>query len=292
MKNYIFLLWYLTCRYVLIVLPDNLFFQLTSCITHLRLGFRFYFLNLKNPAGFNEKLNYFKTLPVNDTATMLADKVLVRDHIKNMIGKKYLVPSLGIYKNAKEIDFEKLPQSFILKTNHGSGWNIICRNKSTFKKKRAIKLLNRWLGFNAYYLSREKQYKQIKPLIICEELLEFEIYDYKFFCFSGKAEFIQVDIDRFTNHKRAFYNLRWQKLPFSIRYEISEKNLVKPAQLEEMERVAAILSKNFLFCRIDLYIHNNQVYFGEITLIPGGGNEPFLPQEYDKKIGELIDIKQ
>ncbi len=223
---------------------------------------------------------------------MLADKVLVRDHIKNMIGEKYLIPSLGIYKNAKEIDFEKLPQRFILKTNHGSGWNIICRNKSTFKKKRAIKLLNRWLGFNAYYLSREKQYKIIKPLIICEELLEFEIYDYKFFCFGGKAEFIQVDIDRFTNHKRAFYNLQWQKLPFSIRYEISEKNLAKPTQLEEMERVAAILSKNFQFCRIDLYIHNNQVYFGEITLIPGGGNEPFLPQEYDKKIGELIAIKQ
>ena len=178
MKNFIFLLWYLTCRYVLIILPDNLFFQLTSCITHLRLGFSFSLLNLKDPSTFNEKLNYLKSQPLRDLSTVLADKVLARDEIKKTIGEKYLVPSFGIYKNANEIEFEKLPQSFILKTNHGSGWNIICRDKRTFDQNRAVKLLNRWLGFNAYYLSREKQYKNIRPLIICEELLEFEIYEF------------------------------------------------------------------------------------------------------------------
>lgn len=292
MKNFIFLLWYLACRYLLILLPDRFFFQLTSYLTHVRLGFRFHFLDFDNPTTFNEKLNYLKGLPLNDTYTMLADKVLVRDHIKKTIGDKYLVPCLGIYKNANEIDFDKLPQSFILKTNHGSGWNIICRDKNTFDTRKAKRLLNRWLGFNAYYLSREKQYRNIRPLIICEELLKFEIYDYKFFCFNGKPEFLQVDIDRFSNHKRAFYNLEWQMLPFSIRYAISEKDVLKPPQLDEMKDVACMLSKNLLFCRVDLYIHDQKVYFGEVTLIPGGGNEPFLPQEYDEKIGSLINIPQ
>lgn len=256
----------------------------------MRLGFKFSFLNLANPRSFNEKLNYLKSLPLNDEHTMLADKVLVRDHIIKKIGEKYLVPILGVYVHPEEIDFDKLPDSFILKTNHGSGWNLICKDKKAFDKKRAIKLFRRWLSFNAYYLSREKQYKNIKPLILCEQLLEYEIYDYKFFCFRGEPEFVQVDIDRFSNHKRAFFNLKWEKLTFSIRYAISEKDIPKPLQLEEMVKIASALSKDLVFSRIDLYVHNDQVFFGEITLIPGGGNEPFLPMEYDFKIGKLITL--
>jgi len=256
----------------------------------MRLGFKFSFLNLNDPKTFNEKLNYFKSLPLNDEQTMLADKVLVRDYIKKTVGEKYLVPVLGIYAQPEDIVFEELPGSFILKTNHGSGWNIICRDKSSFDKKRAVRLFKRWLSFNAYYLSREKQYKNIKPLILCEQLLEYEIYDYKFFCFDGNPTFVQVDIDRFTDHKRAFFDMDWNKLPFSIRYSISEKNIPVPAQLGEMISVAASLSKNLVFCRVDLYIHHDKVYFGEITFIPGGGNEPFSSQNYDKKIGDYIKI--
>ena len=275
---------------MLIILPDKLFFQLTSWVTHVRLGFKFSFLNLAHPQTFNEKLNYFKSLPLDDKHTMLADKVLVRDYITKKIGEKYLVPALGVYLAAEEINFEELPASFILKTNHGSGWNLICRDKLTFDKERAIKLFKRWLSFNAYYLSREKQYKNIKPLILCEELLEYEIYDFKFFCFEGEPTFVQIDIDRFSNHKRMFFDMQWRKLPFSIRYEISDKTILAPDQLGEMISVATALSSDLEFCRVDLYIHHNQVYFGEITLIPGGGNEPFNPQEYDKEIGKYIKI--
>ncbi len=290
MKNFIFLVWYFTCRHIFILIPDRAFFQFTSWITHVRLGFKFSFLKLNNPQTFNEKLNYFKSLPLNDEHTMLADKVLVRDYIKDTIGEKYLVPVLGIYGKPEDINFDNLPVSFILKTNHGSGWNLICKDKSSFNIKRSNKLFRRWLSFNAYYLSREKQYKNIKPLILCEELLEYEIYDYKFFCFNGKPEFVQVDIDRFSNHKRAFFDMEWQKQPFSIRYEISEKNVSRPPELEEMVSVATTLSKNLVFCRVDLYVHHNQVYFGEITLVPGGGNEPFSPQGYDKEFGKYIKI--
>jgi hypothetical protein len=221
---------------------------------------------------------------------MLADKVLVRPFVANAIGEKYLVPCLGVYKSVDEIDFDALPNRFILKTNHGSGWNMICKDKNTFDRKKAARLFKRWLWFNAYYLSREKQYKNIKPLIICEALLEYEIYDYKFFCFNGSPNFLQVDIDRFSDHKRAFYDMEWNKLPFSIRYDISGKILPKPEQFDEMKSIAAKLSTGLLFSRIDLYIHHNQVFFGEITLIPGGGNEPFVPYEYDKILAKNFSL--
>lgn len=288
MKNFLFLTWYYACRYIFILIPDKIFFQFTSWVTHVRLGFKFRFLNLYKPQTFNEKLNYFKLMPLNSFHTMLADKVLVREYIANRIGEDYLVPAFGVYASPSQIIYEKLPDSFILKTNHGSGWNMICRNQSTFDKEKATKLFNRWLSFNAYYLSREKQYKNIKPLILCEQLLEYDIYDYKFFCFEGEPKFVQVDIDRFTNHKRAFFDMNWKQLPFSIRYEISEKKVLPPDQLAEMIEVAKILSSDINFCRIDLYIHHNKVYFGEITLIPGGGNEPFNPQEYDQEVGKYI----
>ncbi|MEO7961520.1 MAG: ATP-grasp fold amidoligase family protein, partial [Ginsengibacter sp.] len=250
----------------------------------------YYFLDLKNPKTFNEKLNYLKSLPLKDAHTLLADKYLVREYIRESIGEKYLVPLLGVYDTPNDILLEKLPQSFILKTNHGSGWNYICKNKATYDKKKVDRLFQKWLSYNAYYLSREKQYKNIPPLIICEQLLEFDIYDYKFFCFNGEPDFVQVDIDRFTNHTRAFYNLSWGKLPFSIRYKISQKDIRRPAQLDEMISIARTLSKNLSFSRIDLYIHKNQVYFGEITLIPGGGNEPFVPVEYDLEVGKLLEL--
>ncbi len=290
MKDFIFQVWYFLCRYIFIILTDTVFFQLVSWITHRRLGVTFSLLNIKDSRSFNEKLNYLKTLPFNEQHTILADKVLVRDFVKDTIGEQYLVPCLGVFKTAEEIDFDLLPNRFILKTNHGSGWNIICRDKTSFDKKRAIRLFKRWLSFNAYYLSREKQYKNIKPLIICEELLEYEIYDYKFFCFNGQPDFVQVDIDRFSNHKRAFFDMDWQQQPFSIRYAISEKEIPPPAQLAEMKTIAAQLSKGLVFARIDLYVHHGQVYFGEITLIPGGGNEPFVPIEYDVIIGKKLEI--
>ncbi len=292
MKHSFFLIWYFACRYIFIIIPDKLFFQFISWVTHIRLGYKFSFLKLSSPQTFNEKLNYLKLLPLNHTYSILADKFLVRDYVKKTIGEKYLIPLLGVYEYAQQINFDSLPDSFILKTNHGSGWNIICREKSTLDKKKAIKLLKRWLSFNAYYLSREKQYKNIKPLVICEQLLEYELYDYKFFCFNGRPEFLQIDIDRFSNHRRAFFDMEWRKLPFSIRYKISEKNIPKPIQLQEMISVATMLSKGIIFCRVDMYVHRNQIYFGEMTFIPGGGNEPFSPPEYDKVVGNYLSIYQ
>ena len=282
--------WYFLSKYLFIHLPDTFYFQFMFCVTNLRLGYRPYFLNLSNPKSFNEKINWLKLHHRFESGPILADKIAVRDFVKNKIGENYLIPLIETYENANKINFEKLPDSFALKTNHGSGWNIICKNKSELNREESVKKMNKWLGLNSYYLSHEWQYKLIKPQLICEELLEFEINDYKFFCFDGEPKFIQVDIDRFSNHTRSFYNLEWEKQPFGINYPLGQKQIDKPEKLVEMLSVSRKLSKNLKFARIDLYEHNNKVYFGEITLHPGGGFEPFLMKQQDLFMGQYINL--
>ncbi len=281
-------LWYWLCRYLLIIIPDKAFCFIISYLTFKRLGFKYYKYNLNNPTSFNEILSSIKISKKNEIYSKYADKFLVREYVAESIGEKYLVNLLGVYKNSSEIDFEALPMQFALKTNHGSGWNVICKDKLTLNFGDTRKILNQWLGYNAFYLSREYQYKNIEPLIICEELLKFDIYDYKFFCFNGNPEIVQLDIDRYTNHKRAFYNMNWVKQDFSIRYEISEKLIEKPIQFDEMKEVCRMLSKPFNFVRVDLYLHKERIYFGELTFFPGGGNEPFNPVEYDFEFGKYF----
>jgi len=280
--------WYFLSKHLFIYLSDKFYFQFMFMVTNLRLGFKPYLLNLSNPKSFNEKINWLKLYHRFENGPMLADKIAVRDFVKNQIGENYLIPLIETYENANEINFDNLPDSFALKTNHGSGWNIICKNKSELNREESVKKMNKWMGLNSYYLSHEWQYKFIKPQLICEELLEFEINDYKFFCFDGEPKFIQVDIDRFSNHTRSFYNLEWEKQTFGINYPISQKQIDKPAKLEEMVSISRKLSRDLKFARIDLYEHNNQVYFGEITLHPGGGFEPFLTNQQDLFMGQYI----
>jgi len=282
--------WYLLCRYVFIIIPDRLFVQITAFITYSRLGFPYRAYDLSNPASFNEKITKLKINPDNVDLCIYADKIEVREYVRNEIGEKYLVPLLGIYKSADEINFYSLPEKFVLKTNHGSGWNIICEDKNKLDFDKTRRTLAKWLHYNAFYLSREYQYKQIKPAIICEEMIGFNIYDYKFFCFYGEPKIVQVDVDRFTKHKRAFFDMQWEKQDFSIRYSVSEKNIDKPIQFTQMIEICRKLSSPFPFVRVDLYSHNSRVYFGELTFFPGGGNEPFNPVEADYSFGELLDL--
>lgn len=282
--------WYFVCRYIFVIVPDKYFVQLTAFVTYLRLGFSFSRYDLKNPVSFNEKLTVLKLNPLNKSLSVYADKISVRDYVKKKIGDDYLIPLIKVYTNAHEIDFDKLPESFVLKTNHGSGWNIICENKKSLDYNYARKKLDKWLKYNAFYLTREYQYKPIIPAIICEEFIGKNIYDYKFFCFNGEPQIVQVDIDRFTDHKRVFFDMNWEKKNFSIRYSISEKLINKPDKFDEMKDISRKLSAPFKFVRVDLYYHNSQVYFGELTFFPGGGNEPFNPVEYDYEIGRLLKI--
>ncbi len=290
MQEFIRSFWYFLCRYIFIVLPDRVFMQILWFVNCKRLGYEWYWLNLNNPRSFNERLNYLKLNYKFPEGPMLADKVAVRKYIEDNIGSEYLVPSLGSSRNPDLISFDELPESFVIKANHGSGWNIICKNKSDLDWEQAKNSLKKWLSMNEWYLSREWQYKPIIPELLIEEMLEYDIYDYKFFCTYGDIHYIQVDIDRFSGHKRNFYDCDWNLQNFGINYPISERDITRPAQFDLMLNIAQKLSTELKFARIDLYEHHGKVYFGEITLFPGGGAEPFLSKGSDFKVGELIKI--
>lgn len=282
--------WYFLCTNFLKYIPDAAFVRLMVFINFLRIGYKPYWLNLKEPRTFNEKLNWLKLNKNYENKFFLADKYLVREYVKNTIGEQYLIELIGVFNNAEEINIEKLPNSFALKTNHGSGWNFICQNKHDAQIKKKIEKLNYWLGINAYFLSRERQYKNIKPLLICEHLLGYNIQDYKIFCANGQPFMIQVDDSRFTHHKRTLFDLKWNRIDIGIRYEIIDKEIERPIALDEMLLLSKKLSQLLDFCRVDLYYHEGRIYFGEITFHPGGGMEPFHSYEDDLKMGEYISI--
>lgn len=251
-------------------------------------------LNLKTPKSFNEKTIWLKMNYSVPNGDILADKILVKNYVKNIIGEEYVIPNIAVYESVENIDFQKLPNSFVLKANHGSGWNIICNDKSNLNIRKTKKILNNWLQTNYYYISKEHQYRYIQPKIFSENYIyntpENPLIDYKIFCFNGKPKLVQVDLDRFTNHTRNFYDLNWEIIPFTTLYPLGKKVLPKPVCLNEMIEVASKLSQGLLFSRIDLYLHQNKIFFGEITLLHGGGFEPFIPKKYDNILGEYIEM--
>ena len=276
------------------LLPDKLFTLADFLYLHIKGNGNIYFPNIKIPKTFNEKMLFskfnFKEFPIPN----FADKILVREYVEKLIGIKYLVPVLGVYEDAKQIDFKELPSKFVMKTNHGSGWNIICMNKNQFNIDEAKNKLNYWLSLNYYNVGREWQYKFIKPKILVEDFLSnvdgSPITDYKLFCFDGKPQFIQVDLDRFTNHRRQFYDLNWNLQEFTTLFKRESIPLSKPNNLKEMIEIAKKLSVGFAFVRVDLYNDGERLFFGEFTLHHGGGCEPFIPAKFDRKLGELLKI--
>ena len=261
-----------------------------------------YKLNLENPQTLNEKIQWLKLNYRTNLHTLCADKLAVRDYVKEKIGEKHLVPLVYFTNKLKELTLNKLPDyPVIIKTNHDSGGTIIVKDKQTFNiKNNKLKI---HLKQNYYISSKEWQYKKIKPSILIEKLLIDEHgnipMDYKFHCFLGKVEVIQVDIDRLTTHRRNFYDKQWNLLPFMwvkkyktklIETSTSNKVIPKPKTLEEMIDIAEKLSSPFYYVRIDLYLVGTQIYFGEITFHHGGGFEIIYPQEFDKILGDKLKL--
>jgi len=259
---------------------------------HLKNGQVPKILDLRSPKTFTEKIIWLKMNQHYNFAGLFADKIRVKDYVADKIGAHYIIPTLGTYETASEIDFAALPESFILKANHGSGWNIICLDKSKCDWEITRSKLEYWLSTNYYDLGKEYQYRDIKPKLLWEELLEntpdTPLIDYKIHCFSGNPTFIQVDLDRFTKHTRNFYDLDWNLVPFTTLYPLGKRLIPRPAALSEMLDIAQQLSENLKCVRIDLYFHKDKVYFSEITFHHGGGFEPFFPSEYDHMLGDLI----
>lgn len=256
-----------------------------------KLGFP---INLKNPKSFNEKLNWMKLYDRDPLYTLIVDKYLVRAFVAEKIGEQYLVKLLEVYDSPEEIDWESLPQKFVLKVNNGCKFNILCKDKSRLDTLTAVKKMHTWLNDNGYYHAREWPYRDVKTRIICEEYLEGDpewgLLDYKFFCFNGEPMYVAVDFDRFTNHTQFFYDMDWQRQLFVQGLPTPDRDAPKPRNFDEMVVLARTLSQGFPFLRVDLYNFDDRIYFGELTLHPAADFKMITPEQYEWQLGEMVTL--
>ncbi len=253
-------------------------------------------LNLNNPQTFNEKLQWLKLNDRKDIYTTMVDKYEVKKYVSDVIGEKYIIPTLGIYNSFDEIDFEKLPNKFVVKCTHDSGSTIICKDKKKFDIKKAKKKINKALKYNYYYAGREWPYKNVKPRIIIEEYIEDEelkdLRDYKFFCFNGKVNLFKVDFNRFLEHRANYYDKNLKLLEFGeeVCPPDFEKKIEIPKDIMKMILLAEKLANGTKFVRIDFYYTNKKIYFGEMTFYPASGFGKFIPDSWDERLGEMINL--
>ncbi len=255
-----------------------------------------YPLNLNKPRTFNEKIQWLKLYDRNSLYTKLVDKYEAKKYISEKIGKKYVIPTLGIYDSFDEINFEQLPEQFVLKCTHDSGSIAICRSKAEFDKNEARKILEKGMKKNFYWIGREWPYKNVKPRIIAEQFLkEMDkegLIDYKLLCMNGKVKMSFTCSNRFDSSGLCvnFYDREWNPMPFERHYSRRAREIEKPFKYEMMVELAEKLSVGITFVRIDFYYIQEKVYVGELTFYPGNGMEEFTPEEWDYRLGELIQL--
>ena len=259
-----------------------------------RMGYK---LDLDNPKTFNEKIQWLKLNYRDPLMTKCADKVGVREYVKEKIGEEYLVPIIGIYNSVDEIDFDSLPNQFVAKVNWGSGQNIIVKDKSKLDVEDAKNKLSEWMKpeSNHYYMGLEWAYKDIEPKIIIEEYLEQldgDLYDYKFYNFNNAVEFVLIVSDRFNNKYCDFYDTIFNRLPFRWTSNPSPKGIKYPDKFEKMIFLSKKLSEKFPFVRVDFYDTGEKLYIGELTFYPGNGTDQFEPIEWDYKFGEKLILRK
>ena len=252
-------------------------------------------LDLDNPKTFNEKIQWLKLFDSTPKKTLLADKYLVKNYIKDTIGKKYVIPLLKVWNSYNEINFNSLPNKFILKTNHGSGMNIIINNNSKYNLKSIKKIFKKWMNINYAFINGfELHYMNIKPKIIAEKYydnMNGDLFDYKIYCFDGRVESIAFVSGKKQFRRIAFYDTKWNRLNYTDTYPPFEYEIPKPKNLKEMVEISQKLSKGFSFVRVDLYIlNNNDIKFGEMTFAPFSGILNFKPTEQNKIFGDMIKL--
>lgn len=254
-------------------------------------------LDLKNPKTFNEKLNWLKLNDRKDIYTSMVDKYEVKKIVAEKIGEEYIIPTLGVWDNFDDIDFDSLPSQFVLKCTHDSGTIVICKDKSLFDKDAARNKINARMGCNYYYHCREWPYKNVKPRIIAEKYMEdektSELRDYKFFCFDGdvKALFIATERQKVGEEvKFDFFDADFNHLPVRQGHPHAKTAPEKPINFEKMKELASKLSEGIPHLRVDFYEVNGEIYFGELTFSHFSAMVPFEPEEWDYKFGEWIEI--
>lgn len=278
-------------NYVRRFIPDKFFLKIIYKKTFKKS------LNLDNPTLFNEKLQWLKLYDRKEIYTKMVDKYEAKKYVASIIGEEYIIPTLGVYEKFDEIDFEKLPNQFVIKCTHDSGGIVIVKDKKTFDRSGARRKINKSLKRNYYYVCREWPYKNVKPRIIIEKYMEDlehdSAIDYKFFCFNGRPGVVLVCSDRFSKGglRETWFDSDWNLLPVTEGGHKIDKNIRIPEKNMEMKRLAAKLAKDITFVRVDFYEFNGKVYFGEITFFPASGFEMFSPEEWNKKLGDMIDLE-
>ena len=253
-------------------------------------------LNLKNPQTFNEKLQWLKLYNRNPLYTTLVDKYAVKEYVANIIGEEHIIPTLGVWEKFDDIDFDVLPDKFVLKCTHSSGDIVICKDKNAFDKAAAKKKLENFLKKDIYKIGREWPYKNVPRKIIAEKYMEDEIYhelrDYKFFCFDGVCKCFKVDFDRFIKHRANYYDKEKKLLPFGEKAYLPdiEKKIELNQNIDEMIGLSEKLAKNFSFLRVDFYNVNGKIYFGELTFYPTSGFGKFTDENGDRLLGDWITL--
>lgn len=277
------------------LLPDRLYLQI---VFRLEMGYK---LDLDNPQTFSEKLQWLKLYNCKPEYTTMVDKAAVKEYVAKIIGEEYIIPTLGVWDRFEDIDFDSLPNQFVLKTTHGGGNTgvVICKDKSSFDMANAKAKLNKSLRSCIYRRYKEWPYKDVKHRIIAEEYIntaKSDLTDYKFFCFGGEVKYCQVIQNRSTNLTIDFYDKHWQHQPFvglialGQHIEQSTTAVHKPQNYGLMLDIASKLSANIPFARIDLFNTNGRIYFGEITFYPASGLGAFTPSEWNDRLGEWIKL--
>ena len=267
--------------------PDKLYLQL---MYRLRMGKR---LNLDHPVTFNEKLQWLKLYNRDPRYTVMVDKVKAKEYVASIIGEEHIIPTLGVWDSPDDIDWDSLPNQFVLKCNHDSGSVCICRDKASFDREGAVRKLRAALHRDMFYAGREWVYKNVERKVFAEKFMVdesgTELKDYKIFCMNGEPEIIQVDYGRFTKHMRNIYDKEWNRLEMEIEYPSDASHVIdRPAKLQEMLQLARRLSARVPHLRADFYSIDDKLYWGELTFFHGSGMEQFRPEEWDERLGKLI----
>lgn len=273
------------------ILPDTLFIKISYKLKLKKA------LNLKNPRTYNEKIQWLKLYDRKPEYTTMVDKYEVKKYIAKKIGEEYVIPTIGIWDSFEDIDFDTLPNQFVLKCTHDSGGLVICQNKELLDIKSAKAKLCKSLRKNYFWLGREWPYKNVKPRIIAEKYMEDsetkELRDYKFFCFNGVAKALFIATERGNKNEETkfdFFDMNFNHLPFTNGHPNAKTTPKKPASFDIMKTLAEKLSSGIPHLRVDFYEVDGKVYFGELTFSHWGGMVPFEPEEWDYKFGEYITL--
>ena len=258
-------------------------------------------LDLDDPKSFNEKIQWLKLYDRKPEYTTMVDKYAVKKYVAEKIGEQYIIPDLGVWDRFDDIDLDKLPDKFVLKCTHDSSGVVICKDKSKFDIAAARKMINKRLKVNYFYFGREYAYKNVKPRIIAEKFMEDPEKpvpeDYKIYCINGEPVYIVVFHDRFNKQKamsETVYNTDWEPQHISLNehFAVSDETEPKPECLDELLDITRVLCRDMAQVRIDFYIIENRIYFGEITLYAANGFQKMIPEELNLKLGQMLTLPE